>query len=291
MRTTEFPVLSEIREEYVMLRQNGHDRASASQELMDFYGDERTFGAEDDRVRRKNGKKRTKIRAYHIFASLLVFIGSIAFLFMLWCYPNKYPDLVNIGIYLCISIGIPFLLVLLCWKRKKIKWVTLVIGITLTLAGLQLYKYRIVYSDTQFENYLREKSEFNTVASSFLPSYGDLDRAQNVEYLHKWSMATGEYIWLSASFTENEYDNMVARIENTFTDRISKHGEAYRYQERGDIHFDSVVYSSMMISHDKKFYTLAYAADDASCRIAYLFFSCEQISYMSANDAFQDCCQ
>lgn len=47
MRMSDFPVLEEIKEEYVQLRQQGNDRSAAVQKLMDSYGHELAEGMGD----------------------------------------------------------------------------------------------------------------------------------------------------------------------------------------------------------------------------------------------------
>lgn len=48
MRITDFPMLSEIKAEYIQLRKNGISRHDASQSLIQNYADEITIGTEDD---------------------------------------------------------------------------------------------------------------------------------------------------------------------------------------------------------------------------------------------------
>lgn len=50
MRITELPLISEIKDEYLQLRQNGHGRTAAVEELKLRYHDELTVGGEDDGV-------------------------------------------------------------------------------------------------------------------------------------------------------------------------------------------------------------------------------------------------
>lgn len=50
MRLTEFPIIQEIKEEYIELRHKGVTRDEAVQQLMQFYKDEITIGEQDDGV-------------------------------------------------------------------------------------------------------------------------------------------------------------------------------------------------------------------------------------------------
>ena len=48
MRITDFPLCVEIKDAYIALRTEGNSRASAVEQIMECYTDERTAGAEDD---------------------------------------------------------------------------------------------------------------------------------------------------------------------------------------------------------------------------------------------------
>lgn len=48
MRITDFPLCVEIKDAYIALRKEGNSRASAVEQIMECYTDERTAGAEDD---------------------------------------------------------------------------------------------------------------------------------------------------------------------------------------------------------------------------------------------------
>lgn len=230
------------------------------------------------------------LRFTHIAVAFLLVLGCAAFLLLLCCYPNHYPNPVNIGVYVCISFGTPFLFILLCWRRKTLRWISLLLGIFLVVIAVLLYGNKIVFTDTAYENYPQEKAKNPVVASSFLPSEEELNLAHDVQYLHKWSLGGDKFIWLTGSFSESEYNNITEQIERNVAQCLSKPGAPSWYREGEDVSFRSAVYKCVEFSHDNALYIMAYSTDESSCRISYLFFSCDEISFMSAYDAMKYCC-
>lgn len=136
-----------------------------------------------------------------------------------------------------------------------------------------------------FNGYLNEGTAFEENIKSILPSKEDLSEEKVVYYLHYNDKAIFEstadsLLQLTVEYSEEGFEKAQATLE--------KHMAAFCESTEGESFFYNGVLFRGFMFYDQRYCAVVYHLCPGTKTISYIAFSCEELSYLSIEDAIKD---
>lgn len=167
------------------------------------------------------------------------------------------------------------------FKREFFKFALLILVISLTMiTGCFWKKSQISYD---FSTYLSYNTNFEKKASIVLPSKKEIEDSKVVYYAfydNSGSSFQEGMLRLTVEYSNEKFINETWRLEEIF--KTKNLGMGGRFYYNGNL-YDSFQYKA--VETDNEYCALAYHICSSSNTISYIVFSCENLTYMSVEDA------
>jgi len=222
-------------------------------------------------------------------------IGGIAALSCFSCvllygasrYSVQFPDYLNMICYIGLYVLLPISIVCLFWKKCWLRWHTvLTMGVVVLLSPI-LYYTGITVQDRNVSHYLVGESEFTDIAGAFLPDPREISLCEHADYLHQKSNSGFEIITLHMFYSSNQYAAVISDLAGTVAESGNQHpgSEDYEVLEDGEFFMEGHSYSYVLIFAEGTYYACAYSQCADCSSVSWIFFSNEELSFMSVQDA------
>lgn len=190
----------------------------------------------------------------------------------------------NLICYICCFIAIPIVCLILCWQRHLFRRYLCVSLLVLIIILPWIYYSRVSVQDSNISSYLSQNSEFMVTACTVMPDSTELSYCEDVVYLHEKGNAGYEIIKMTTTYSPEVYLERSAIIDQKFTEAT-----ALQLEDIQHLYFEGHYYVSCLLRHSRDHYAVAYSKCTECCSISWIFFSSEDLAYMSVQDAFEYC--
>lgn len=191
--------------------------------------------------------------------------------------------------YFSLFVVWPIGVLFLCSKKRIIRWyIGAMVLILLLTSAFNYYMDSFVVSEN-ISSYLKEDSQFNTIASMFLPEEKDLESAEKIEYIHKRWYAGRQYIYLSARYDASMYDTIIDKLSRVHALAKSTHsGAPYYLTEEAPFVMNGHIYRSLRLSYCGEDYALIFCYCNDSSSIQMVFMRDPYLSWISVEDRINE---
>lgn len=219
----------------------------------------------------------------HIVAILI--IGTILFMLINGAFSFELinPSFFDYLTFLMCFVGLPVVGVVLSWRWRILR-VYLVIAVSILLVIVSIvciYQTETVSQD--LTDYLVGDSEFNYIGSMVLPNAANLTTGEKTSYLHKKCHNGDELIKLSVCYDQDTHEKMVTNAEAWIAQIRSNESDPWIqvHDHTEEISIEGHLYQGYLISTKGRYYAVAYSSCSDCRSITWIFFTSDDLSYMS----------